>query len=98
VALTIESPEADRLARELSEKTGQSLEQAVVHALRRALLDETRERIEREAKNVPATTTTEEKASVEELLAIVRAIKKTPVVDPRSADEILGYDEWGLPH
>jgi antitoxin VapB len=25
-------------------------------------------------------------------------IAELPVLDDRSADEILGYDEWGLPH
>lgn len=29
------------------------------------------------------------------LLAEIRAL---PVVDPRSPDEIIGYDEFGLPH
>jgi hypothetical protein len=25
-------------------------------------------------------------------------VAKLPVLDDRSPDEILGYDEWGLPH
>ncbi|HEX8454755.1 MAG TPA: type II toxin-antitoxin system VapB family antitoxin [Longimicrobium sp.] len=33
-------------------------------------------------------------ASVERLQEMIHAL---PVLDPRSADEILGYDEYGLP-
>ncbi len=34
----------------------------------------------------------------DELRAIRRRCADLPVVDERSADEILGYDERGLPH
>ena len=47
-----------------------------------------RERIEREERR-------RGKASVEELLTIARRIASAP--DTRTPDEILGYDERGLP-
>jgi hypothetical protein len=28
---------------------------------------------------------------------VIEEIRKLPVLDPRSADEIIGYDEHGLP-
>jgi antitoxin VapB len=41
------------------------------------------------------------KLTVEEKLAAVRQIQREiaalPVLDNRTADEILGYDQWGLP-
>jgi hypothetical protein len=33
----------------------------------------------------------------ERLMEIVREFDKLPTLDHRSADEIIGYDEWGLP-
>ena len=98
MGLTIESPEADRLARELSERTGQSIEQAVVDALRRALLDGMREQIERDAKFDRTKLPVSGPVDVDGVLEIIERVKKLPVVDPRPADELLGYDEWGLPH
>jgi antitoxin VapB len=81
VALKIESPEADRLARELAAKTGETVDEAVITALRERLAQKDRDdRVGRVIKNAQ------------------EAIAKLPVLDDRSADEILGYDEWGLPH
>ena len=82
MALNIKDPETDRLARRLSALTGESITGAVKTAVR--------ERIEREERE-------RGKASVEELLAIARRIAEAPNLDQRSDDEILGYDERGLP-
>jgi antitoxin VapB len=82
MALSIKDHETDRLARRLSALTGESITVAVRNAVR--------ERIEREER-------TRGKASVEELLAIARRIASAPDRDTRSPDEILGYDERGLP-
>lgn len=83
MALSIKDAEADRLARELAERTGESLTQAVVVALR--------ERLQREQghRRPPALR--------EELAAIRRRCSTLPVLDNRSPEEILGYDECGLP-
>ena len=82
--LSIKSPEADRLARKLAATTGESITVAVTVAMRERLAREERKRENKEA-----------------LLADVRAIvdhfASLPVLDARSADEILGYDENGLP-
>ena len=82
MALNIKDPGADRLARRLSILTGESITTAVKTAVR--------ERVEREERN-------RGKASVEELLAIAGRIASAPDRDTRSPDEILGYDERGLP-
>ena len=82
MALNVKSPEADRLARELAATTGESLTQAVVTALEQRL------RRERDRRG-PALT-----ARLERLQADAALL---PVLDDRSADEIIGYDVHGLP-
>ena len=83
MALSIKHPEADRLARELAAHTGESLTEAVLYALR--------ERLRRERGRTQAPDLKRE------LEAIRRRCAALPVLDPRSPDEILGYDENGLP-
>lgn len=83
MALSIKNPEADRLARELAETTGESLTDAVVAALR--------ERLKREKQR------SRQQFIHEEVRAIQKRIAAAPVLDERSAEEILGYDENGLP-
>jgi antitoxin VapB len=82
MALNIKDPETDRLARRLSRLTGESITGAIKTAIR--------ERIEREE---PARG----KAPIEELRAIAKRIASAPDRDRRSPDEILGYDDRGLP-
>lgn len=82
MALSIKDAEADRLARELARRSGESMTQVIVTALR--------ERLDRvRAAGKPTLS--------EELLAIGRRCAALPVKDRRSANEILGYDEHGLP-
>ena len=83
VRLSVDHPEAVELAMALSSRTGESIGEAVVKALR--------ERLER----VPATGDVSSTAA--DLLAIGRECAALPDYDLRSADEILGYDEHGLP-
>lgn len=80
--LGLKDPETDRLARRLARVTGESITRAVQTAIRDRLEQEERRR---------------GRASVEELLAIARRWASRPVLDDRSEDEILGYDEHGLP-
>lgn len=82
MALSIKSPEADRLARELSAETGESLTTAVVTALR--------ERLERQRRGHSAVI-------ARRLSALQADLRERTVVDPRPADEIIGYDDTGLP-
>jgi antitoxin VapB len=98
VGLKIESAEADRLARELAERTWESGEQAVVRALRRALVEEMRERIERDVKRERIRFDTGDPRVTEAIREIQERVAKLPVIDDRPADELLGYDETGLPH
>jgi antitoxin VapB len=83
MALHIRNEEADRLARELSARTGESLTQAVVTALR--------ERLARQ----PAPPAASDVAA--ELLAIGQRNVGHPLLDNRSSEEILGYDTAGVP-
>lgn len=83
MALSIKHPEADRLARALAARTGETLTAAVVTALRERLARETGR-----ARVVPLR---------DELAAIRHRCAALPVVDNRSAEAILSYDERGLP-
>lgn len=83
MALSIKHPEADRLARELAARTGETLTEAVIQALR--------ERLIRERGRVRGPRLSEQ------LAAIGRRCAALPVLDQRTPDEILGYDEHGLP-
>jgi antitoxin VapB len=83
MALSIKHPEADRLARELAACTGESLTEAVLNALRERLIRE------------------QGRARTPRLRDELRMIRKRcaalPVLDERSPEAILGYDEHGLP-
>ncbi len=85
MALSIKDPEADRIARELAHETGESITEAVLQSLK--------ERLERKKR--------QRKTEIERRIAAAKEIMKRaaalPVLDDRSADEILGYDENGLP-
>ena len=79
MALSINDPETDRLARALAETTGESLTDAVRRALEERLARET----QRQSHDRLMTTV----QSVQEQLA------NLPVLDARNADALLGYDE-----
>ncbi len=83
MALSIKDDEADRLARELADATGESLTTAVREALRERLL---------RVRGRPAAPRLKD-----ELRAIRKRCARLPILDRRSAEEILGYDEHGLP-
>lgn len=83
MALNIKHPEADRLARELAEHTGESITDAVIHALQ--------ERLRRQKGRARS------RSLEQELAAIRKRCAKLKVLDPRPAEEIVGYDERGLP-
>lgn len=85
MALNIDDPEVDRLARRLADLTGESMTEVIRVALLERLNRTQRQRKPRELL-------------VKELREISRRSAALPVRDPRSPDEILGYDEHGLPH
>jgi len=83
MALNIRNPETERLAADLAEQTGESKTEAVTRALRERLA---RLRRDRQGQSL-----------ADELEAIARHCAELPVIDPRTPDEILGYDDRGLP-
>jgi len=83
MALNIKDPAADRLVRELAAQTGESITTAVTVAVR--------ERLERVRGAAPAAL------RKQEMTRIALRAAAMPVLDDRTDDEILGYDEYGLP-
>jgi antitoxin VapB len=81
--LTIKDPETDRLARRLARLTGESITESVKVALSQRLEREER----RQGKRI-------DRAKIAEIVASIAAL---PVVDTRSPDELIGYDDAGLP-
>jgi antitoxin VapB len=84
MAFNIKDDETDRLTRQLAAVTGESITEAVKQSVRERLL--------REAGRSRSGSLTEE------LLEIGRRCASLPVLDARSPDELLGYDEDGLPN
>lgn len=82
MALNIKDSEVDRLARELAARTGLSITAAV-----RKALDE---QLKREGAKYTVSLR-------ERLMEISRRAAKLPVLSDETEDEILGYDEDGIP-
>jgi antitoxin VapB len=83
MSLIIDHPEAERLARALAEATGESITDAVVTAIR--------ERLQRQ------TGLDDREAVRRDLRRIQRRFVEGRDANAPTADEIIGYDEWGLP-
>ena len=83
MALSVKDPEADRLAREVAARTGETLTTAVVVALRERLARLRGRPRRRQLRD--------------ELRDIAQRCAQLPTLDDRSAEEILAYDERGLP-
>lgn len=83
MALSLKDPEADRLAREIAGRTGETLTGAIVVALRERLA-----RLRGRPRRRPLR---------EDLREIGRRCAALPTLDDRSEDDILGYDDRGLP-
>jgi antitoxin VapB len=83
MALSIKSIETEHLAREIAAKTGESLTGAIQKALEERL-----ERINNHRKSQALA------AQIDDILERVDAM---PDLDARTPDEIIGYDEDGLP-
>ena len=83
--LVIKSDEAQKLATKLAEASGESVDQVVTEALR--------EKAYRELRSPPA-----DRAGIaDKLMELGRRYSQLPDKDTRTAEEILGYDENGLP-
>lgn len=83
MAISIKSMQTERLAREVAAKTGESLTGAIQKALEERL-----ERLKRQRRSQVLTSQLED---------ILRRVDQLPILDSRTADEILDYDENGLP-
>jgi antitoxin VapB len=83
MALSIKDPETERLARNLASLTGETITMA------------TRRAIEERLRRVGGHS--RRAILLEELAEIRRRWSTMPVQDDRTPEEILGYDEHGLP-
>ncbi len=81
--MSIKNFEVERLAREIAAKTGESLTRAIEKALQERL-----ERLRTERRKPVVLTQLED---------ILRRVDELPVLDTRTPEQILGYDENGLP-
>ena len=83
MAISIKSLETERLARELASRTGESLTGAIQKSLEERL-----ERLKQQRRSPLLSTQLED---------ILRRVDQLPILDSRTPDEIVGYDEYGLP-
>jgi antitoxin VapB len=83
MALNIKDPATDRLVRELAATTGESITTAVTVAVQ--------QRLERIRGMAPP------EVRLQQLLRISERAAARPMIDDRTDEEILGYDEDGLP-
>lgn len=81
MALSIKNPKAEELAKEVAKETGETMTQAIIISLEEKL---ERVRGKRTSKDF-----------VEEIMAISKRISALPDLDPRTPDEILGYNDIG---
>jgi antitoxin VapB len=83
MALSLKSPEAERLARALAEATGESLTETITRALE--------ERLQR------VQASRDFGAYAEPIHRLQQRIRERPVFDARSNDDIIGYGDDGAP-
>lgn len=83
MALNIKDPKTDRLARQLSEVTGESITVAINVAVK--------DRLERIVGAVPSHR------RLREINRIAEEAATLPVRDRHTAEDILGYNQHGLP-
>ena len=83
MAINIRNPEAERLAEELAKLTGETKTEAVTVALRDRLARVKRVRSQRRL--------------ADELDKIALHCASLPVLDSRNPNQILGYNEFGVP-
>ncbi|MBV8538077.1 MAG: type II toxin-antitoxin system VapB family antitoxin [Alphaproteobacteria bacterium] len=81
--LSIKDPETERLARDLAQRTGESITVATKKALEERLRRVSGQR--------------RQKLLLEDLAAIRQRCAALPVLDMREPDAIIGYDDQGLP-
>jgi antitoxin VapB len=86
MTLHIHNPEADRLAHEIAGRTGKSIDDVVLDALR-----------EQASHASGKALSSRQDATEEEIMEIARRCAALPDYDTRAPEEIL-YDKNGLPN
>jgi antitoxin VapB len=81
-SMNTRSAKVDQLAQRLARLTGEDVETALERA------------IEERLSRVAPPTSTDRKAALD---SFFEQVSRMPVLDPRSAEEIIGYDGSGLP-
>ncbi len=84
MALNIKNAETEKLVRELARRRGQGITEALTDVVRRE--------VERERRRPKRG---DQRTLAERVQAIVDEVAKLPVLDDRSADEIIGYNDQG---
>ena len=84
MTIHIHNAEANKLAHEIASRTGKSVEQVILDALRTQT-------------EITTLVSSPETHSDSEILEIIKHCSSLPSYDTRSAEEILGYDKHGLP-
>jgi antitoxin VapB len=90
MALNIKDRETEEVVRRLAQRTGLSITEAV----RQAAADKLR-RMDTEHAEMIARLTPEQLAKLRKLEAISRRGASRPLLDTRTDDEILGYNDKG---
>lgn len=80
--LSIHNPKAEKLARDLAAKSGETITQAIINALEERL-------IRMEGKKEPMNL-------AGEIMKIVEGCSRIPDKDPRTAEQILNYNQKGV--
>ncbi|HTE39130.1 MAG TPA: type II toxin-antitoxin system VapB family antitoxin [Reyranella sp.] len=91
MALNIKDRETEEVVRQLAKRTGRSITEAVRQAAAAELQRMDADYAERLAKLTP-----EKLAKLRRIEAICKEAAALPVLDNRTPDEIIGYDENGI--
>ncbi len=83
MALSIRNPRVEELARTLAAARGKSITEAILEAL--------------ETRLAELKGPSRKERDIALLKGICRRVAALPDIDPRSPEEIIGYDESGLP-
>jgi antitoxin VapB len=83
MALSIKNKDTERLARQVAREVGESLTAAIATSLKERL-----QRLKQRQR---------ERIITEKLEDLLRRVDSLPTLDTRLEDEILGYDDQGVP-
>jgi len=91
MALNIKDRETEEVVRQLAKRTGRSITETVKQAAAAEL-----QRMDADHEARVAKMTPEQLAKLRRIEAICKEAAALPVVDNRTPDEIIGYDENGI--